>query len=200
MGAVPPCPEAGTFLAGDQSAPAVFADVDKLDGSFIGFRRDLHSVEDPFRSGQSRQEEISLLGKLIDGHGGLAGKDKITCQTSDVRQAEDHHDSSYHGDYCIINIRNAYYCRDHGGGVPLGALAGFLQIPVFFREFLQIFFFVVKDLYHLLARHHFFNISVQFAEISLVAVKIKFAFSGTVADIKKHSPISQDNEKGKSPV
>src|SRR5699024_5738403 len=84
-GGISPCPEFGMFFAGRESAVAVFPHIDKFDGSFVRLRFLFHGVKNTLRSGESCQEEISLLGKLIDRHCGLADKYQVDRKSTRIR-------------------------------------------------------------------------------------------------------------------
>ena len=77
-GRVPPGPLGRAFFRADQ-----------LHGALVGLRLLLHDGKDALSSGQGGQKEIPLLGKLVDGQGGLADKDQIAGQAAHVRPAQD---------------------------------------------------------------------------------------------------------------
>ena len=82
VGGITPGPAAGDLGAGSQGAVGVLTHVHQLYRALVNFGRLLHGGKNTLGTGQRRQQEVALLGKLVDGQGGLAHKHQIAGQAA----------------------------------------------------------------------------------------------------------------------
>ena len=88
--------------------------------ALVHLRRLVHGLKDPLGAGQGGQEEVALLGELVDGQGRLAHKHQIAGKAAHVGQALHGHHAAQHGHDGVVDIGDAHHRRDHGGGIGSG--------------------------------------------------------------------------------
>ena len=189
-----PRPAAGFFGAGGHGS-ALLLHVDQLHLPLVGLRRLL-----PLRSGQRGQQEVALLGHLVDGHGRLPDKDQIAGQAAHVGHALQRHDAAQHRHKGVIDVGDADHRRNHGGRIALRAGARFPQGLVLLPERPQAFLLVVEHLDHLLPGHHLLDIAVQLPQAVLLLLVIGLAPPPTEADVEEHEDIKHRHDEGKLPI
>ena len=199
--AVAPGPAAACAVRrGDQRPAGGFLHGHEVDGALVGLGRFLHGGEDTLGARQRRQQEVALLGELVDGHGGLAHKDQIAGQAAQVGPALHDHKAAQHRDDRIVDIPDADHRRDHGGGVALGAGTGLAQFFVAGGKALQVGLLVVEHLDDLLPGDHFLDIGVEFTQAALLPGVVGAAAAGTEIDIPEHGGIPHQHHQRKLPV
>ena len=82
----------------------LFFGVAKGDLAFINLRFLIHHLKDPLRAGEGGQEEVDLLGKLVDGHGALAHVHQIGSHRSQIRQPGKGEEPSHAGGDGVVYI------------------------------------------------------------------------------------------------
>ena len=173
---------------------------DKIHRACIHLGVLLHGGEDTLGTGQGGQQEVALLGELVDGHGGLAHKDQIAGQAAQVGPALHDHEASQHRDDRVVDIPDTDHRRDHGGGVALGAGAGLAQFFVAGGKALQVGLLVVEHLDHLLAGDHLLNVGVQFAQAALLPGVERPAVFGAEVNIPEHGGVAHHHQQRQLPV
>ena len=187
-----PCPADGFPAGGRHRSQADF--------SLVRLRGLRHHVKHPFRARERRQQEIALLGELIDRRGGLPHEYQIARQAADIGHPVHRHNPAENGHNRIVDIGNADDRRYHRRRKRLCTGPGPAQRLVFGAEGLDIRLLVVKDLYHLLAVHHLFDIAVQISSTGLLSGVIGFAAPAAEADIQKHRRIAHHHDQRQPPV
>ena len=82
-----PGPEAALPAAFAEAAIRLLLHTAQRHGSLIHLRLLVHHFKDALRAGQCGQDEIHLLGALIDRHGALPDIDQVGSQASDVHES-----------------------------------------------------------------------------------------------------------------
>ncbi len=194
-----PGPAARLFRAGGQAAAALLH-VDQDGSALVHLAVLVHDLEDPLRAGQGGQQEVGLLGELVDGHGGLAHKDQIAGQAAHVGGAVDGHDAAQHRHNGVVEIGDGDHRGHHGGRIALGPGARPAQGLVFLPELLQAGPLVVEHLHHLLAGHHLLNVAVQLTQGDLLPGVVFLAPLPAEADVAEHDHIAGRHHQGQPPV
>ena len=110
-------------------------------------------IKDPLRAGQSRQQEIALLGKLVDRQRSLPDKHQITGQASHIGHSLQRHNSAQNRHDRIIDIGDADDGGNHCRCIALRSGPCLTQSFVFFlRKPFQIGVLMVEYLDHFLSR------------------------------------------------
>ena len=194
-----PGPAAGLFGAGSQGDPLA-PGVHQADPAFVHLGGQAHSLKDALGAGHGRQQEIALLGELVDGHGRLPDKHQIAGQAADVGHAPQGHQAAHHRHNGVVDIGDADHRRHHGGGVALGPGARLAQGLVFGLENAQVGRLVVKDLDHLLAADHLLDVAVDVAQGGLLGGVVGGAALCAEPDIQEHGRIAHHHDQGQLPV
>ena len=164
-------------------SPAAVRVPHQVHGAFILLGQLVHDGEHPLGSGQCRQQEVALLGELVDGHGGLTHKHQVAGKAAHVGKPLHGHITAQRRHDGVVDVGDAHHRRDHGSGVSLGAGTSLAQGFVFLLEAAQVFPFVVKDLDHLLTGGHLLDVAVQVAQMGLLLSVVAFAAAGAVPDV-----------------
>ena len=189
-------PERGACAVFAQPVPALAVlGLNQTHRSVVNLRLLAHDPEHALRAGQRRQQEVGLLGKLVDGHGRLTHKHQIAGQATHIGQPAQGQQTTEHSHDCIIDVGNGDDGRNHCGGIALGALAGFAQGLVADVELLEGRILVVKDLDHFLPGDHFFYIAVQLAPAFLLDAIKRLAAFAAVTDVEEHRRITHHHNQ-----
>ena len=194
-----PCPAFCLFSAGDQFA-VFFLYIHKLNFSVIRLGGLAHRLEDALCTRQRRQQEIALLGELVDWHSGLTHKYQIAGKASHVCLAVYRHNASQNGYNRIVDIGNAHHRWDHRCRVALCACPRFAEAFVFPAERFQVFSLMIEHLDNLLPADHLLDITVQIAQAFLLLLEICLAAFPAVTDIQEHTDIAHNRNDRQPPV
>ena len=85
-----PGPASGLVGAGGQDA-VLFLRVHQADLTVVRLGGQVHGLKDALGAGHGSQQEVALLGELVDGHGRLPHKDQVTGQAADIGHAGQGH-------------------------------------------------------------------------------------------------------------
>ena len=169
-------------------------------GSLINLGGLIHNLKDTLGTCQRSQQEVALLGKLIDGRGGLTHKDQIAGQTARVGHPFQGHNASQDRDNGVVDIRDGHYRRDHGSSIALGSSTCPAQGLVFLVKNLHAGLLVVEDLYHFLSVDHLLDITIQIAQTGLLFGVVSPAAAAAEADVGKHGRITHNHHQGQLPI
>ena len=194
-----PGPAARLFPAGGEDA-VFFPDVHQLDLAFVHLGGQAHGLENPLGARHGRQQQVALLGELVDGQSRLPHKHQIAGQAADVGHPVQHHQAAHHRHDGVVDVGNAHHRRDHGGGVALGAGARLAEDFVLLPEHPQVLGLVVEDLDHFLAADHLFNVAVDVPQGRLLGGVVGGAAAGAEPDVEEHGRIAHHHDQGQPPV
>ena len=198
--AVTPGPAARAPGALGQRTVVVFPHADQLHRALVDLRLFLHDREDTLRARQRRQQEVALLGQLVDGQRRLAHKDQIAGQAAEVGPAPHDHEAADHRNDRVVQVTDADDGGNHRGGVALRAGAGLAQLFVAGGKGGHVGLLVVEHLDDLLPGDHLLHVGVQLTEAGLLA-RIKGAAAlCRVVDIPEHGNIANDDQQREPPV
>ena len=134
----------------------------------------IQQSEDAVRAREGHDDRVELHGDLVDRHREALVKCKEGRQLTDrqasvpvncQRTADDRADD-------IAQISQLCIDRHENVGEPVRLVGALEQGIIQLVEFLNRLLLMIEDLDDLLAGHHFLNISVHLAEISLLLDKI----------------------------
>ena len=194
-----PGPQAGLFPAGHQ-AVSLLPDADQIRGAVVHLRRLVHGGKDTLRAGQGRQQQVGLLGELVDGQGRLPDKDQIAGQAPHIGGPLQGHDAAQHRHDGVVDIGDGDHRRDHGGRITLGPGARLAEGLVLLPELPEALRLVVEHLDHLLAGHHLLDEAVQISQAGLLLGVVGLAVGPAEADIAEHGGIPHRHHQGQLPV
>ena len=193
-------PERNFRAVGLAPGPAALLLLHQPDLSLVHLRCLVHGLKDPLGAGQGGQEEVALLGELVDGQGRLAHEHQIAGKAAHIGEALHGHIATQGGHDGVVDIGDAHHRRDHGGGIGLGAGARLAQGLVLLPEAAQVLLLVVEHLHHLLSGHHLLNIAVQVAQVGLLLLIVGLAPLSAVPDIEEHGHIAHGHHQRQLPV
>ena len=151
---------AHALALGNLPRPRGLARLYQLHAAPVHLGLKVHSRKQALGTGQRIEQEVAELRKLVDGHGRLAHKDQVARERAHVGHAVNAEHTARHGDDGIIDVANHDGHGHHGVGIAHGGGAGTAKLVVAAGEAGDIRRLAVKDLDDLLARDHFFDISV----------------------------------------
>ena len=177
---LPPGPAVAACVG---SFPAVFVHPHQADAALVHLRLQVHGLEHPLRTGHRRQQEVALLGELVDRGRGLPHKDQVACKAAHVGQPLQRHDAAQHRHNRVVDVGDGDHRRDHGGRVALGPGARLAEGLVLLPELPEALRLVVEHLDHLLAGHHLLDEAVQISQAGLLLGVVGLAVGPAEADI-----------------
>ena len=182
------------------SFPAVFVHPHQADAALVYLRLQVHGLEHPLRTGHRRQQEVALLGELIDRGRGLPHKDQVACKAAHVGQPLQRHDAAQHRHNRVVDVGDGDHRRHHRRRIGLRAGASLAQRLVFLVEGFEVCRLVVKNLDHLLPGHHLLDVAVQVAQALLLHGVVGLAALSGKAHIPEHHQIADGDDQRELPV
>ena len=156
--------------------------VHQLHIAIVLFGLFVHHLEDAAGSGQGHQNIVHLLADLSNGLGAALvqaqeGHQRSHGQSGETVQRQNRaHDSAEH----IADVSQIGVYGHHDIGNFVGLIRAFTKPFIQNTELLQRLLFMAEHLHHLLALHHFLDVTVDIAQVCLLAHKI---FSGQTAKL-----------------
>ena len=192
--------DAHALALGNFPRPRGIARLHQLHAALVHLGLKVHSRKQALGTGQRVEQEVAQLRKLVDGHGGLAHKDQVACKCAHIGEPLDAEYAARHGDDGIVDVANHDGHGHHGVGIAHGGGTGAAKLVVAAGEAGDIRCLTVKDLDDLLARDHFFDISVQVAKRCLLGSKETLRARARVARIQHNGRIAHECDNRELPV
>ena len=184
-----PRPFPGRFFRFGERAVFRFVHVDQRHVSFVCFRLLIHQLEDAARSGKPHDDGIDLVGDLSDVSAELLGHVEEGYDDADPkRQTGDAHvlhmcgeeDAAGHGNDHVKDVSRVVQDGAEDVCVLVRFVGGIVQFVVDGVEIPLALLFMVEDLDHFLAGHHFFREPFDLSEFFLTRDKVA---GGASADL-----------------
>ena len=191
---------AGAFGYLGQAAVRFGAYPYQSDVPLVHLRGFVHQVEDSLCAGQGAQQEVALLGQLVQRHGALTHKHQVGAQAAQIAVAGQHEQAAHAGCHRVVHIGKAYHRGHHHARIAGGGGARFAQGFVQQAEPLKILRLMVEHLFHLLTGHHLLHKAVQFAKVLLLLGEIVFAALAAVENKGGHGRQKRNHDQGKPGV
>ena len=191
---------AHALALGNLPRPRGVARLHQLHAALVHLGLKVHGGKQALGTGQRVEQEVAELSKLVDGHGGLAHKDQVARERTYVGEPLDAEHAARHGDDGIVDVANHDSHGHHGVGIAHGGGTGAAKLVVAAGEAGDIRCLTVKDLDDLLARDHFFDISVQVAKRCLLDSKETLGARARVARIQHNGRIAHECDNRELPV
>ena len=183
-----------------QSAVCIFSHIAQGHAAFVHLRLLIHHLENALGAGESRQQEVDLLGELVHGHRALAHVHQVGSHGSQVRQPGHGEEAAHAGGDRVVYIGEGHDGGNGHAGVGQG-LGGSLAVRlVAAAEFLEVLGLVVEYLLHLLTGHHLLHKAVDTAQVFLLPGEIFPAAPPVKADKGHHKAQKDENDHGQPPV
>ena len=194
-----PGPVAGAAVRLRQGV-AVLQHPDQGGGAVVGFGVGVHHGENPLGAGHRRQKGIHLLADLAHRLGHLLDIQQIRAQRADVEHAGDGQQAAHTAGDGIVDAGEVAHGGHHGpgvglghgGGVPIGAVAG--------GELVQGLLLMVKDLDDLLTLDHLLNVAVEAAQGRLLLLEADAAAAAHALHHQEHQPQEHEGDQRQRPV
>ena len=191
---------AHALALGNLPCPRGAARLHQLHAALVHLGLKIHGGKQALGTGQRVEQKVAQLRKLVDGHGGLAYKDQVTCKRAHVGEPLDAEHAARHGDDGVVGIADHHGHGHHRVGIAHGGGAGAAKLVVAAGKAGDIGRLAVKDLDDLLARDHLFDISVQVAKRCLLGGKEALRARARVARIQHNGRIAHERDNRELPV
>ena len=196
-----PSPHAGVFFCLYEVA-ILFLGIDQGYITFICFCFLIHNFEDSACTSHCHDDEVHLLGHLIDGHIEALVKGKEGCESAQGEAA-----------YISEGKRATNNCDEHVGDVTDLCIGGHEDIRVSirligcFEDFViqlikgfDCFFFMIEDLNNLLAVHHLFDVGIHRTDGLLLLDEVLAGQRSDLAGYHEHKANHEKSQDGKGHI
>ena len=193
-------PRAHAVTVRDPPRPCIVARPHELHAAVVHLGRLMHHGEHALRAGKRREQEVRLLGELVDGHGRLPHEHEVAREHAHVRPAVDGHPAAEHRHDRVVHVADGHDRGHHRGRIRLRARARHAQALVLLAEGEKVGVLVVEHLHDLLPAEHLLDVPVELAEHPLLPLVERAALLRGVPDVGEHADIAQHHDERELPV
>ena len=195
-----PGPDARPLLGLHEVVVPVVLGVDEGDITLIGLAGLIHHLEDTLGTGQCHDDAVGLHGHLADGHveALVQGQERHDSAQRHAAHIAHGHGRAHQSADGVAHVAQLGRDGHDDVGVAVGLLGAVFQLIIQLPETGQSFLLVGEHLDDFLALHHFLDVAVQLAEVTLLGDEVFAALGGDLLGGEEHQGYHQHGDDGET--